>query len=85
MFLSLLIKLETMKKMDELSGLNQIEMQTNTNISTCIFRCEKCIYAPICLSPKMGNNLVYLNKTYKVNYNLLEFSKRISGEEELRL
>jgi len=74
-----------MKKMDELSGLNQIEMQTNTNISTCIFRCEKCIYAPICLSPKMGNNLVYLNKTYKVNYNLLEFSKRIIGEEELRL
>jgi len=73
------LKLEAMKKMNELSGLNQNEKQTNTNISTCIFRCEKRIYAPIYLNQKMGNNLLSLNKTYKENYNLFGFSKRIIG------
>ena len=64
--------------MNNKSGLIKDEKLLTTNISTCISRCEKCIYGTPRIDTEMGEkrkSLINKNKS-KLNRNVKEWIKR---------
>jgi len=55
--------------MNEKSGSIQNQRLVNTDISTCITRCEKRIYFTNSLKQKMGNDLELINNGHMKNNN----------------
>ena len=67
-----------MEEMSDISGLIQDGKLLVTNISTCISRCEKCIYGTTRMDAEMGEKRTsFINKNKsKLNRDVKERMKR---------